>query len=326
MRDAVIDIGKGIGIFLVIWGHTVCPISDYIYTFHIPFFFLISGYFYSHTERYGEFLIKNIKRLLYPYVGYSLFAYFFYAVWYRIFLSNRHYDYDSIVKIMAVNETVIAPLWFLISLFEVIVIYSLIRRAFSDNKKIVMICLVFTIIGYLASPIRLQWNLNYFHIASSFSMMFFYSVGALFRSKRLYLYPNEKSLAFCSVSLVFILFLITSKYSSGIDINSNRINAPFFIFLFNAFSGSWLILGTASVIHNIPFLRHILIVTGEKSMAVFALHFPLFEISRPIANIFFENGTYAWGFFLSIECLAISLLGAYIIDVIKYRVKVRLIQ
>lgn len=44
-----IDIAKGIGIILVILGHSGVnsEIKDFIYGFHMPLFFVISGYLYN---------------------------------------------------------------------------------------------------------------------------------------------------------------------------------------------------------------------------------------------------------------------------------------
>lgn len=34
------DIAKGIGIIAVVWAHSNGPLSDYMYQFHMPLFFL----------------------------------------------------------------------------------------------------------------------------------------------------------------------------------------------------------------------------------------------------------------------------------------------
>ncbi|MBQ8345321.1 MAG: acyltransferase family protein, partial [Clostridia bacterium] len=45
-RISWIDIAKGIAILLVLLGHTICPtwMSVYIYSFHMPLLFVLSGY------------------------------------------------------------------------------------------------------------------------------------------------------------------------------------------------------------------------------------------------------------------------------------------
>lgn len=68
-RNVAIDIAKGIGILLVIIGHVSIPSwsKDAIFSFHMPLFFILSGYFY----RSGKQLIrvkKDARRLLLPYV------------------------------------------------------------------------------------------------------------------------------------------------------------------------------------------------------------------------------------------------------------------
>lgn len=70
-RNISFDLLKGIGILLMMWCHLTQTHSQFVYSFHIPLFFLISGYYaktsfdcyrggYSHT-------IKNINRLVAPY-------------------------------------------------------------------------------------------------------------------------------------------------------------------------------------------------------------------------------------------------------------------
>lgn len=62
------DIAKGIGIILVIIGHSGVPnpILHVIYSFHVPLFFIISGYFCKVTS-IKETIIKSFKRYMLPY-------------------------------------------------------------------------------------------------------------------------------------------------------------------------------------------------------------------------------------------------------------------
>lgn len=51
-RDLSIDIMKGIGICAVIAGHTFLnTIHNLIYSFHMPLFFILSGYFYKRDNK-----------------------------------------------------------------------------------------------------------------------------------------------------------------------------------------------------------------------------------------------------------------------------------
>ena len=53
-----IDLAKGIGIILVLIGHSkFLPITlkNYIYSFHMPLFFILSGYVFSNKYNFKDF-------------------------------------------------------------------------------------------------------------------------------------------------------------------------------------------------------------------------------------------------------------------------------
>ena len=63
-----VDIARGIGILSIIVGHFGIPaIVRVVFTFHIPVFFLITGYF-MEEEPIPLFLRKKAKTLLFPYL------------------------------------------------------------------------------------------------------------------------------------------------------------------------------------------------------------------------------------------------------------------
>src|SRR5438270_2159707 len=85
VRSSVVDIVKGIAIALVVYGHTaqgmihrkwwVGPGATYsdnfIYSFHMPAFFFVSGLFVmSSLAKRGrrQFAIDKLKTILYPYL------------------------------------------------------------------------------------------------------------------------------------------------------------------------------------------------------------------------------------------------------------------
>lgn len=62
------DIAKGIGILCIIAGHMgVDGVNRIVFTFHVPIFFLISGYFISQKGSFIDYARKRFKTLLYPY-------------------------------------------------------------------------------------------------------------------------------------------------------------------------------------------------------------------------------------------------------------------
>lgn len=78
-RISYLDVAKGIGIILVVMGHTGFlkdAVSKYIFSFHMPLFFVISGMLINlkHEENkdFGETIRKKAKALLIPYVSFSV--------------------------------------------------------------------------------------------------------------------------------------------------------------------------------------------------------------------------------------------------------------
>ena len=79
-RDISIDFVKGIGMFLVIYGHIHTGdnfTNNWVYSFHMPLFFIISGMFIKERKKDENLLVfikKEEKKLLYPYVIFSLIS------------------------------------------------------------------------------------------------------------------------------------------------------------------------------------------------------------------------------------------------------------
>ncbi len=69
-----LDMAKGYGIILVMVGH-LCewtPVGSVIYSFHIPLFFLLSGYLFSIRDSFTDFLKRKAKGMLIPYFALAL--------------------------------------------------------------------------------------------------------------------------------------------------------------------------------------------------------------------------------------------------------------
>lgn len=148
-----ISIAKGIGIVLVVVGHfdpAESPqywldMRTVIYTFHMPLFFVLSGYLYVHGKYSYRALIRNkLHRLLYPFATIAVaFALIKIPAAHFVRLENP-VDLHSMLAIVADPVNSYAPLlWFLQALFLIFCIYPPLR-SFLDDISIV---LVFAIIG-----------------------------------------------------------------------------------------------------------------------------------------------------------------------------------
>lgn len=82
-RDRSLDIGKGLAILFVYLGHSILyhpirmidmaswlrPLDDFIISFNMPMFFIISGYLFSKSQKSTAELYKGkTLRILVPYL------------------------------------------------------------------------------------------------------------------------------------------------------------------------------------------------------------------------------------------------------------------
>ncbi|MEC4818975.1 MAG: acyltransferase family protein, partial [Scytonema sp. PMC 1069.18] len=65
-----IDCWKGLAITTVVVGHIFTTLSKYIYWFHMPLFFFISGYLYKEKTDYAAFFKKKFFHLMVPYFSF----------------------------------------------------------------------------------------------------------------------------------------------------------------------------------------------------------------------------------------------------------------
>lgn len=176
-RIEYLDIFRGIGIFLMVMGHTDFGgvWSYFIHAFHMPMFFFISGYFYKEKSISTlEILTKKIKTLLLPYI---IFGVFHFGIWYFIYYPDV--NFQPLIDLFWVNtEDTLAianALWFLTAIFSIEIIYHLLRNRIKDDRVLSVVVVVIVLIGNMSKYLisfRLPWALDaafvgigFYHIA-----------------------------------------------------------------------------------------------------------------------------------------------------------------
>lgn len=67
-RIRSIDIARGIAILCIVLGHNgIDSVDRVVFTFHVPIFFLIAGYFFPENKRLAELVRGKVRQLLVPY-------------------------------------------------------------------------------------------------------------------------------------------------------------------------------------------------------------------------------------------------------------------
>lgn len=112
---------------MVILGHTSQFPSifiEWIYSFHMPLFFWISGYFFRNTPNMAFYVKKKAKALLWPYVLYSLI---FLGINYFILREDGNLIVNEIIGGLSGQGTD-GILWFFPALFWTEILFAFLRK------------------------------------------------------------------------------------------------------------------------------------------------------------------------------------------------------
>lgn len=235
-RVAFIDTSKGIGILMVVYQHVLFALIpnalivhrsyEVITSFHMPLFFILSGYFWSNKSDLKSFVSKKIKTLLIPFGCFYIFTSYGLgklAQIYGISLSNNECNWDDFISKESFPN---GPIWFLLSLFIACCYYYVINRI--GRKWLIVSFLSVTIGfgGYLC--FRLNVNLPMFLDTSMVGCLFLWIGNAMGK-------VNLLSKLNASYWLILILGIIT------------YLCAPYVVMMVNAYSGSFLVFVLTSI-------------------------------------------------------------------------------
>lgn len=133
-RFATVDVAKGLGITLVVIGHTirgldpatlpdvVLTIDSWIYAFHMPLFFLLSGLFIERSVSGGfsSMLGKKSATIVYPYLLWSVLQ--------EVIRASTGSRPDPLSSVWTVLYEPVMQFWFLYVLFVGTVIFVGLRK------------------------------------------------------------------------------------------------------------------------------------------------------------------------------------------------------
>lgn len=213
MRYNWIDYAKGMGILLMVFGHTGMPVvlSKFIWSFHMPLFFFISGLLYDR-EKYSSpgLILKRIWRsLLVPYMFFSVIV----AVGYMCINIISHesvFHEFSVVSVLSKGWGGIA-LWFVSTLIITELLFWLLNAA---GKRMILVGGgILLIMSYYAfmQGIHLPYEADNLGMS-----LLFFSSGHLCKKQVSDHQPEVTE----SVSLIAITF-VASMFFEKLDICSN---------------------------------------------------------------------------------------------------------
>lgn len=315
-----VDIAKGIGILLVLIGHISQNqyISSFIYSFHMPLFFMISGYLYNNKKNYIK---KKIKSILIPYLFFAIISFIY---WYCIERNLREQDVSPINAFINIwlarggnsNYVFNIALWFLPCLLFVEIIFHLLQRRIKNNKILSVIIFIFSIIGYIYAKLNLVRLPLCIDI--SFTAIAFYFLGYLWRNECEYYFEKLKLSKVTKIFIFGICFLfiaVFSQFSTNIDMNN--LQFPFYICLYILpIVGFFMIYIISTVIKQNKILQYL----GNNTLIIMGVHEPIKRIIIELLHRIFKIQTeilrvnFIWIILTTIVLLLVCLPIIYIIN------------
>lgn len=173
-----IDVIKGIGIILVVLGHTQRPeiVLKFIQSFHMPLFFIIAGFLYKRDKYISKFsmLIKTkFNSYIKPYIIIAIFCYIIYAIiicGIKIGFGSEEYINRLIRYLIGLIYSrgtwywmpQCSPIWFLTAIFVSNIIFYFILENKTLLKQLILLTFLL-IISFILSKInfiKLPWNID----------------------------------------------------------------------------------------------------------------------------------------------------------------------
>lgn len=168
---------KGFGIFLVVLGHTHIgkDIAKFIFSFHMPLFFFISGFLFNKDIPFTIFLKTKFKRIIIPYLFFSLSSFLLYWIPEKIKNADNIITWKEFLigTILGLSNPPFLSwnivLWYLPALFCLLILaYTILKY---PGKIGIIIIIILTLTGFWLSRFKLL-NLPY-SINSVLSVLLF---------------------------------------------------------------------------------------------------------------------------------------------------------
>ena len=290
-RNADIDTVKGIGIFLVVFGHLNLqePAQTIIYSFHIPLFFVVSGLLFRRENFRGgkEFLVRRLRSLIIPYLLFALATLAFYigVQFLKTGFNDEFVQFAGkyITQVFIAQYSMVygpnIPMWFVPCLFLTECIYFYISSISNKAMRCILVVIIVAF-GWFTQSSFCRWDFSVlpWNFSGACFALGFYAIGNMFLQKYgVLLKERYKGMhGYFKVLLFTVLFAVLfflAERNGHVSIGS-RLFHNGFIFYATGMLGTALVLMTALLADHNRFLRY----WGKNSFLIMATHIVFYNI------------------------------------------------
>ncbi|OAD45807.1 acyltransferase family protein [Polaribacter atrinae] len=304
-----IDQAKGFGIILVVYGHNFPVIENYIYSFHMPLFFIIAGIFHPKKSNF-DVVKRRVRQILVPYFLWSFILFLFWFVIGRKFGESASLELSSLKNFLGIfyaqgdkeymNWGI--PMWFLPCLFLTFLLFWLIRKIVKNTAIRLILIITCVILGFLIpklTDVSFFWSLDV-----AFVSLLFYAFG--YYSKKYWVYTEIKR-EYLFTFLLLILHIICSIYFlQKVDMYRSIYGNEFF-FIFNSIIG---VLFWCQLIKKFKNLKALAFL-GKNTIPVLAMQVRSLTFIKLILFIFIGSSLFDFSELEKIILVVFQLLLMY---------------
>ena len=271
-----VDIAKGIGIIFVVMGHSESTIiPHYLFWFHMPLFFIISGFLYNSysSSNLLTWSIKIAKKFMLPYISYGLLISFIVLIIHK----NPLEFVKQLIKLIYGGEMLsgyFATFWFITCLLFTQVVFSIIQSKFKLKSQFILI-FVFYLLSQIISNVQFLKNIPFpLNLDVVLISIFYYSIGFYGKSLIYKLYNRLSTFIFSFTGIIIFIILDTKNLISyNLDMKHNLYNHVILDLLVPV-TFTLFILCLSNLISKTPFAR-IFEKCGIISLTIMYLHMPI---------------------------------------------------
>jgi len=253
---------------MVVWGHSNMPeiIAKWIYSFHMPLFFFISGFLARNNSFYPT-IKRKLKTLLIPYVVFSVISIFMLKI-----LDVKYFD-NEIMELYSGWRTY--ALWFLTTLFITEISFSLLKPYLRSKRFLMVLAITFFLIGYL---LALKNIFLWYKIEIVFNTLSWFIIGHL--TNRVGTFKLDNKLKLYTIICLFALSILLSIMLPRFDMSLNSLGL-FPLNHMNAIIGISLVVILSMKLTEYKLATKILTYLGSNTMIILCTHqILIFTIKR----------------------------------------------
>ena len=296
-RIEKLDIYRGLLILLVVVAHTHSPFNILIYSFHMPAWFIVSGYLHR-GQPWRNFVAGKIASLLAPFFVANLLSLVLLAALQvkgfsneyllKMPLENFTQRFFQLFSVLKTTNELMGATWFLTVLFEVTLLGK-IMVDFHERSRLRDVYLVAASALIMLFGQSMAAKPQYaVYMASCQDLVlvcqFFYIIG--YWLSRANFAMDRKKWAVLSLTSLLVLLFQQFVYGQFFDLISRRYNNIYLFCLFTG-AGSIVTYCGAQLVSGLPSgIRRAFALLGRRSLLVLFFHFTAFKIFSAILVVF----------------------------------------